>query len=516
MKRVAVLALSAAISALGACTTLVGVGPEPVVLEGSAGGAAAASEAGSGVDGGAGSVTPANAGAAGGSGGTRNEQPVIDGGAAGAETDPHLMNGTPKLLALGASPFIAGVTTDGWVLFKDRPAQDTYAASLSGGEPVLVAPAPAGAFSLASVQRNVGFVYIGKQLTVWTRASGPQTVTCDSFATAVSADGRRVVYQAPASGEGGAPNRFRFIEADVDLTHPTTLSASDSNGIGNLRIMDTTRDRFVFTTVTALSGSKDTYSGDSFTNAGVKTHLFDNAASRVAGEQVLSYDAQDNMLIRSASGGPIVTIAAPAAGLAGTGAELTPDGSRIVFVDNSGQFWSSPTASASPSWLPDMPAPGSLVSLNFSPDGSQFFYRSQDDGVWIASTTAGKAVSVRAVETGRITRLQFSSDSRYLFFRQGTDLEVARVDTGDAVRVAANVACENEQYDCALPGGGAKIIYLSGGDLWSADAGDVPSAMRLARSVMQFVLGPDKATAVYRFKDSSTPDRSGVYSVALP
>ncbi|HEY2515703.1 MAG TPA: hypothetical protein VGI39_32765, partial [Polyangiaceae bacterium] len=264
---------------------------------------------------------------------------------------------------------------------------------------------------------------------------------------------------------------------------------------------------------------------DSYTMAGAKTHLWDYVAVSVAGGETLSFDEQATGFVRPADGGLIVPFALPAdAGASIYLGKLTPDGSRVVFLDTSQNFWSSLTATANVTALPHTGglanvAPGSPgksgTSVVMSPDGSHFLFQDTSATSYVASTTAGNAVAVHAVNGAAVTKVRFSSDSRYVLFNAGSALQAAPVDTAAPFEMAPETTCEVGV--CWVPAHDSKVVYVSGGDLWAGDlAGGGAGSVRIARSAAQFVLDASGAVAAYQYNDSSQSQKSGLFVVDVP
>jgi hypothetical protein len=501
-----------------ACTVLVGLGPSPSEREEPDPGAgAAATDAGGGafVDQGAtlgdamGATDASDATTTGSDG--RDATDATD-----AISDRPLDAGPSLLLSSAAVLYLEGITSDGWVLYYDPSDDSVHALSLAGGSPLLLA---AGT-QLVAAKGKVAVLYQNtspSRLTVWTSATGThsQLYAADLF---VSADSSRLLYTAcdPPADAGCEPSRL--MESDVDFSNPIDLGTM-GDGQFDFGVTD---DRFIVGRSFAHADGGSTYSCDAFSNTGTQVHLFDSPCSRAAGHAATSYleqgDVLTALLTQSTSGGAIRSFSPVGSGDAGTitSFEITPDGGGVVFADGLGRLWSFSIAEG---WELELANTEGFSSrgIGMAPDGTHFSFTDTHDVLLIASTIAGNPVAPHPLGDGSIGYPStFSNDSRSFLFLEGNELELTSLDTNVTAHIADDVTCEKNQAYCFLPAHDSRVVYLSGGDLWAVDTQDLAHPRMLARSVVQFTLDPAGRTVVYRFKDSSMDNQSGLYSVVVP
>ena len=454
-----------------------------------------------------------------------NEASLLD---ADANPDTYVPDAGDPIVPSTAAFVLGGITNDGFILYED-PGHGCYAVSRTGGTPQFVAPAPNEGWDAItmSIQGRVAFVADRNvkpsppviTLTAWTSGDGPMAIPGSN--PLVSSDGTRLAYLATDPPSDASPGQLRLMEVDLDATLSNAITLT-SVGLSDFNSLYATGGWFVFANVHLFNGGFSS-TVDSYTTGGAKTHLWDYLAVSVAGGETLSPDAQNNHFARPAGGGPIVSLALPAdAGAQTYTAKLTPDGSRVVILDTSQNFWSSPTVSANVVPLPHTGALADVASatsgksgtsITMSPDGSHFLFQDVSATSYVASSTAGNALAIRAVNGAAGTNIHFSSDSRYVIFNAGSALQAAPVDTAVPFQMAFENSCEVGV--CWVHARDSKVVYISGGDLWSGDLA-AGGSVRLARSVSQFVLDAAGAVVAYQFNDSSASNRSGLFATDVP
>ena len=516
MKRAALTGILGALACgIAACTALVGLGPAPSESQdpdaSNVGGPSLVDGGAPQMDGtvavDAGDATTASEG----TDATSDHAIAVD---SGPDAGPWL------LLSSGAVLRLKGVTTDGWVIYLDPTDSAGHAVSLAGGSPVLVSPDMYYPNIQGSVVLNALNTTPRATLTAWTTATGSHSQPCaggsPAFDSKVSADGQRLVYPAYDPAQDASSPPYRLLETDPDFSNPIDLGAVNDQ----FRVY-VASDRFVVSRelLAADGGSTSTYTCDAYTNTGVAEHLFDDWCARAAGHEALYAKWQNLMtttvLIESDRGGAVQSFSPPGDAGPITGYEITPDGGALVFGDSAGNVWSSSIADSTTRLLPNMMG-GSTGYILMASDGTHFWFANNDHNVLIASVTDGNAVVPHALGDASINSSAFGTDSRFFVFREGTDLDVLAVDTNVTTHLAENVTCDAFQGYCFLAARDSRIVYLSGGDLWAVDTYDVAHPTMLARSVVQFILDSTGSTVVYRFKDSSGNNQSGLYAVAVP
>ncbi|HEY2515168.1 MAG TPA: hypothetical protein VGI39_30085 [Polyangiaceae bacterium] len=516
MRRAVVLGMLGALAcALAACTALVGLGPAPSAAEGPD-----ASDTGGGsvVEGGAAQVDSALAMDAGDATtapeGTDASNATSD---AAIAIESGLDAGPSLLLSSGAVLRLEGITSDGWVVYQDPSDSAVHALPLSGGTPVRVAPG----LNSAIIQGKVALVYASTTpqwtMTAWTSATGshaqPSVGSWAISGTKASADGSRLVY--PALDATGS-TQYHLLQTNLDFTSPIDLGPV----VGAQFEVYVTGDRFVVSREVLAADGAATYSCDAYSNAGAPEHLFDGSCAGAAGSEAFSsdygVDGITALLAEGAHGGAIQSFSPQADAGTITSFAVTPDGGGLVFADSAGNLWSSSLPNSMTSRLPNTTSFASSSWIAMAADGAHFYFGNTSNVLLVASVTDGNAVAPHPLGDGSISYVAFGSDSRFFVFKEGSELEVTEVASNVTAHIADNVTCEQIQGSCFLPARDSRIVYLSAGDLWAVDVRDAAHPTMLARSVVQFVLDPTGGTVVYRFKDSSGDDQSGLYAVAVP
>jgi hypothetical protein len=485
--RFRLFALSALVTGVVACTSLVALDAPP------------ASEAG-----------PVAADASGGAMDASidsNAAPALDAG-----VDAPASNAGPTLLVLGGAVYaIEGITSDGWVLYAG--ANTTHVVPMSGGASTLIATGVFGEVD-GKVALAGQFGPTGP-FVAWSSATGVHTDVCEEIVMPpqVSADGTRLLRLVRDPTVDAATGLNRLILSDLAFGGAVDLGPVWGEQFQFAR----TDDRFVIGRELPMDGGTYT-TCDSYTGAGVATHLFDGYCGQVDGDRVVSADDRTGALVfhvRTADGGPVSDIAAPGdSGIALSQGILSLDGSVMVLADLAGTLWSWVPGGVV-TRLPNTPAIARDTYFAFSPDSAHFWFVDSTNVMWIARSTAGNAVRV-ASPGNHYGLLTFTTDGRYVAFVSSEDLIAAPVDSGTPVTLAGNVACDTSQTLCILPAHDSTIVYLSGGDLWSVDLDATSHPTLLARSVVTFAIDPAGRTAVYNFQDSSPDAASGLYSVSIP
>lgn len=505
-------------------------------------------------DGGTGSETSSSSSGAGSSSGSSSGG--LPGGDASGDTGGETgmqcasMPQGMQLVSSGTdTAVVAGITSDGQVLYSDATALTLSAVPVGGGSTTSI-----GAFNSTQnplfVVGKVAAYFTGLgssapqygPLTVWTSAGGAQKVSTSAYAGQpgggafdISADGTLVLFT-----ENATATTADIYVAGTDGKNATKLVTGASWGalctpylkfIGDYAVVGYCSSQpdastSPVATVAAYSAAPNWQTVQTFANADGFPIFSGNAAGTM-----ISYVNASGMYVETLGGNTPTLIDAN-----GTGGFFTNDGTSVLYFDKTTNIWRSPIATPAPAEVAAGPWLGTLALS--SDDKWLELVKAQDSmtllyDMYLVSTTpedGGTPVTTLTNTTnGSNFGDPFTADnSQALFFTPVDSNGVAPflhlplpptatpgtvsmtgwfelATTGTKVVYADNWA--------AMPGAGGNV------DIKSVDVGATtlaPTTIVSGADANAFYLTADKKTVVYSWNACPGVVTGGVYAIAAP
>ncbi len=476
--------------------------------------------------------------------GNPTTNPGPDGGAADMATPPDMVMGGPdmakpantgKLIFKGKAVTMYGVTSDDNAVFYDMNG-NLSAVPLAGGMPPSIIGDNMTAFFGAggSIRGNtvIGWANFDNtssigDLTVWTMATGAQTIATNTVATntAVSDDGKYILWVGNAAGDGLSGD---MIVSQTDGKMQTTLfQAIATDGMNCFPVVGWVGGEFV---ASHCDKGTTTAKIDLVKPDGTVTNLVPTAGNvwfaDKGGKSVAFTDGMGNLSVIPITGGQPKTVDSKF-----QDGFFTPDGSQVVYITTEQNL-----RVTTPGMTPKDLAMGVKdFASNLSNDGKYVvFYKMGQfpSDLYVQPLAGGAPVTLTASMNGAIFGDAFTTDSSLAIYYTPTATVTIAAGSGligptttqpvaggmpivHGMKVWNSYATSkpkgiilNDNWKTGMVSGRADIRVVA--DASTAD----PATLIATQAEADFFLNPAKTKVAYAWLASAGME--GVYAADLP